>query len=240
MDLGCDPDPNRETSKEDWAFETRREGVFLLLFLVYVFATGALWVRIVEADGYSGCEEEGVGSVSAGIAKLSPWQRQVQSSLDAIHFSSEICIVDECGIDTSKGVPSVPSLLCTHSDFQCTLWIQRSSCRLLLSTKWWPLVLKLEVFAESGFRNGDVLAIYLGFNLGYPLFGRVDGRFPKILHVRNVNGWVDNDKDVDADSLKAIRRKLVPAYNLKQSVAKCLLLMIKPVSSKRDEIAADL
>ncbi|KAI3784334.1 hypothetical protein L1987_43432 [Smallanthus sonchifolius] len=38
-------------------------------------------------------------------------------------------------------------------------------------------------------------------------------------------------KDVAADNLKAIRRKPVPADNLKQSVANPLLLKIKPVSS---------
>ncbi|KAI3732801.1 hypothetical protein L1987_64010 [Smallanthus sonchifolius] len=123
--------------------------------------------------------------------------------------------------------PSAPFRLCTRSDFQCTLWIQS---------------------------DDDIFAVYRGLDLGNPLFGRVDGGVPRILHMRDVYGRVDEEgkmqndlysttlftfycyncntlkqscKDVAADSLKAIRRKLVPADNLKQSVANSLLLMIK-------------
>ncbi|KAI3717407.1 hypothetical protein L1987_68999 [Smallanthus sonchifolius] len=154
--------------------------------------------------------------------------------------------------------PSAPFQLCTRSDFQYTLWIQRSSCILLLSMKWRPLVLKLEVFSESSFSDDDIFAVYRGLDLGNPLFGRVDSGVPKILHMRDVYGRVDEEgkskmactqtqlllmdamiysKDVAADSLKAIRRKLVPADNLKQSVANSLLLMDAIISSK--DVAAD-
>ncbi|KAI3784264.1 hypothetical protein L1987_43359 [Smallanthus sonchifolius] len=123
------------------------------------------------------------------------------------------------------------------------------------------------MFSECGFRYGDVLVVYLGFNLGNSLFGRVDGGIPEILHMRDIYGRVcskvmvrgelivrvidvchccsilegrggkkQNDlysttsitfycyscntprqscKDVAADSLKVIRRKPVPADNLK-------------------------
>ncbi|KAI3704159.1 hypothetical protein L1987_74374 [Smallanthus sonchifolius] len=116
------------------------------------------------------------------------------------------------------------------------------------------------MFSEGSFRDDDVLAVYLGFYLGNPLFGRVDDSIPEILHMRDIYGrgrfeglrvegfecggdLRESDvgldcntprqscKDVAADSLKAIRRKLVPADNLKQSVANPLLLKIKPVSS---------
>ncbi|KAI3732719.1 hypothetical protein L1987_63926 [Smallanthus sonchifolius] len=46
------------------------------------------------------------------------------------------------------------------------------------------------MFSEGSFRDGDILAVYLGFDLGSPLFGRVDGGTPEILHMRNIYGRV--------------------------------------------------
>ncbi|KAI3801993.1 hypothetical protein L1987_30113 [Smallanthus sonchifolius] len=79
------------------------------------------------------------------------------------------------------------------------------------------------MFSESSFRDGDIFALYHGFDLGSPMFGRVDSSVPEILHV---------SKNVAADCLKAICRKLFPADNLRQSMASSLLLMIKHVSNK--------
>ncbi|KAI3795314.1 hypothetical protein L1987_37965 [Smallanthus sonchifolius] len=90
--------------------------------------------------------------------------RRDQSSLDAIHFSSRICIVEECGIETSMEGPSGPFQWYIRSDFQCTPWIQSED---------------------------DVFVVYRGLDLGNPLFGRVDGGDLKVLHMRDVYGGVD-------------------------------------------------
>ncbi|KAI3815778.1 hypothetical protein L1987_15460 [Smallanthus sonchifolius] len=80
------------------------------------------------------------------------------------------------------------------------------------------------MFSESSFRDDDVLA-----------------RREKQTHLYSTTSFTFlllQLKGVAADCLKAIRRKIVHADDLKQSVAKSLLLIIKPVSSKKD--AADL
>ncbi|KAI3754771.1 hypothetical protein L1987_54562 [Smallanthus sonchifolius] len=50
---------------------------------------------------------------------------------------------------------------------------------------------------------------------------------------RRLGFEIEYEEVVAADRLKAIRRKLVPADNLKRSVAKALLLKSKSVSSEK-------
>ncbi|KAI3797649.1 hypothetical protein L1987_32910 [Smallanthus sonchifolius] len=238
---------------------------------------------MVEADCCSGSEVEGVGSVSAGIAELSPEvlckdprQGRHPARLEASNLRQKIARgwQKPSRLQHPEGVnspPRPPSPRWREEAQEETMeGGGKYRAHLMPSAPLLRYALEKSVAEILPWRAHQRLLYFIlilissvpyGYK-GNPLFGRVDGSTPEILHMRDIYGRVcckvmvrgelivrvidvchccmiwreglkvgedlrESDvglgrnlsKDVTADSLKEIRRKTVPADNLKKSAA---------------------